>query len=208
MEYKVLIAGVEYTNKDIKSASIESPLFDVLSVGNACSATLEMEFWPKKEIPPMAEIVPYVRKNPGDEWVCLGRFFIDERSTHYEEEMQIIAYDSMLKAEAIFNPSSWAYFPMPMLSAAEMIAEEIGVSVDQRTELTQGNSYAVQYPTEDVTLRDILRYIAAANMGNWIITANNQLLFVPLFDTLPVETNYLVDEQGNAITFGGVRILV
>ena len=66
----------------------------------------------------------------------------------------------------------------------------------------------IDYPANNYTLRDVLRFIAAANVGNWIITSENNLLLVPLFGSMPEETNFLVDESGSAITFGGVRIIV
>lgn len=59
-QYKVVIAGVEYGMSDIASVKIEHPLFDKLSVGNTCSAELDITFWPKSDIPKMAKIIPYV----------------------------------------------------------------------------------------------------------------------------------------------------
>ena len=44
MKYKVLIDNEEYIDADIRSANIERPLFDQLSIGNACEATLKIVF--------------------------------------------------------------------------------------------------------------------------------------------------------------------
>lgn len=208
MEYRVFIGGTEYGMKDIESAVIESPLFDKLSAGNACSAQFEISFWPLGTVPRMAEIIPQARNSADEDWGTLGTFYTDERSTSVGGKMSIIAYDSMLKSEVVWTPENEQDFPMAMSDAVTKIAELMGVGVDARTAIETGDYYKIDYPANDYTLRDVLRFIASAHMGNWIITENNELLLVPLFSSMPEPTNYLVDENGNAITFGGVRITV
>lgn len=203
MEYKVDIAGTEYGMSDIFSATITQPLFEKLSVGNACSAELKIMFIPKGTIPRMAQITPYARKTAGEEWKLLGVFFTDTR-TMTGGLMEITAYDSMLRTEQVWEPDQSLEFPMTMQDAIKEIARLLGISVDSRTVLN--GLYTIDYPANDYTIRDILRYIAAANGGNWIITSEGKLLLVPLFSGMPPETNYLVTENGDAITFGGVRI--
>ena len=94
---------------------------------------------------------------------------------------------------------------MTMRAAGQEIARLMGVSIDPRTVLS--TAYSVDYPANEYTLRDVLRYIAVAHAGNWIITDAGQLRLVT-FGEIPPETNYLIAEQGAAITFGGVRIIV
>lgn len=55
MKYKVLIDNEEYIDADIRSANIERPLFDQLSIGNACEATLKIVFRKKTVIPTTAK---------------------------------------------------------------------------------------------------------------------------------------------------------
>lgn len=202
MEYKVSIGGVEYGMGDIESVSIEAPLFDKLSVGNACAAELNMTFWPLGSVPRMAEIIPYVWK---DGWKQLGVFYIDERTAE-GERMSVVAYNSMLKAEAEWIPRDDLVFPMPMPTAVAEIARLMGISIDSRTVLN--GAYALDYPANEYTLRDVLRFIAAAHAGNWIITANNELLLVPLFESMPMETYNLVTEDGDGIVLGGVKLRI
>ena len=59
MKYKVLIDNEEYIDADIRSANIERPLFDQLSIGNACEATLKIVFRKKTVIPTTAKMIPY-----------------------------------------------------------------------------------------------------------------------------------------------------
>jgi hypothetical protein len=193
MEYKVSIGGVEYGMGDIESVSIEAPLFDKLSVGNACAAELNMTFWPLGPVPRMAEIIPYAWDNG---WKQLGVFYLDERTTS-GEKMTIVAYNSMLKAEVEWIPSDELVFPMSMSDAIKCISGLMDVAIDPRTVVS--DSYTIDYPANEYTLRDVLRFVAAAHAGNWIITANNELLLVPLFASMPEETSSLVTENGDAI---------
>ena len=91
-----------------------------------------------------------------------------------------------------------------MSPVASACAEKMGVEIDERTSIS--SAYEISYPT-DYTCRELLQHIAAAHGGNWIITDAGKLRLVILGD-LPDETSVLVDEYGNVITFGGVRIYV
>lgn len=200
--YKVSIAGVEYGHKAIRSANIKRPLFDQLSIGNACEAELKLQFRPTGEIPQMAEIIPYV--NEGNGWEQLGVFFTDQRSTTSFGITTLIAYDAMMKADVVWEPNQSLEFPMAMPEAVAVIARLMGVSVDSRTVLN--GSYMLDYPANDYTLRSVLKFIAAAHGGNWAMTRHGALLLIPLAGGTPLETSNLVTEGGDAIMFGGVRI--
>ena len=204
MEYKIIIDTTEYTDADIQSGNIEHPLFDELGIGNACMAMLKVVFKQKSTIPRMSKIVPQALID--GHWEQLGVFYLDERSVKPTGIMTVVAYDSMLKADKVWTPDQSLEFPMPMDDAVDVIAELMGITVDPRTQIN--HTYTMDYPANDYTLRDVLCYIATANGGNWTITRNDQLLFVPLVGSMPPETHYLIEENGNAITLGGVRILV
>ena len=92
-----------------------------------------------------------------------------------------------------------------MPTAVNLFCQMMGVKLDKRTVLN--SAYIIDYPANDYTIRNELCFIAAAHGGNWIITDEGNLLLVPLL-SMPAETNYLITEYGDAITFGGVRILV
>ena len=204
MKYKVLIDNEEYIDADIRSANIERPLFDQLSIGNACEATLKIVFRKKTVIPTTAKMIPYALVN--NQWEQLGVFYLDERSIKPTGIMTVVAYDSMLKADKVWAPDQSLEFHMPMDNAVDIIAELMGITVDPRTNVS--HAYTIDYPANDYTLRDVLKFIAVANGGNWTITRNDQLLLVPLVGSMPPETHYLIEENGFAITFGGDRILV
>jgi hypothetical protein len=86
------------------------------------------------------------------------------------------------------------------------IADSINISVDPRTFERMNRGYTFPLPV-GYSSREVLGFIAASYGGNFIISDENQLLLIKLGD-LPKETNYLIDAVGDAITFGGDRILV
>ena len=145
------------------------------------------------------------------EWIPKGVFFVSTRAKDKRTgSLTITGYDAMLKAESVWLNSDYdtENWPMSQADAVDDIAYRIGVEVDPRTVLT--TAFPVDYPVDengDLTMREVLGYIAVSNAGNWIITDEGKLLLVK-FGDIPAETNYLVEEGGFAITFGGDRILV
>lgn len=209
-ERKINIAGTDYGEDTIVSLTTTGGLFadGTLSVGSAVSREINLSLWNiSTTIPKMAKLIPYYRLSNGtqtSEWVQKGVFYIDTRSID-SGLLTIHGYDDMLKAEQIWTPDQSLEFPMPMTQVVDIIANIMGVEIDARTVLN--SSYTVDYPANDYTLRDVLRFIAAAHGGNWIMSDVGKLRLIKLGE-LADETNYLIDESGDWITFGGDRILV
>lgn len=208
-EYKVNISGTDYVPEDdsLQRVKIHRFLFETFGAGNAAAASIEVEIKPKAEIPRMAVIQPFAREIGSESWFPLGEFYLD-----YPESdsftTTLFGYDAMLKGEVIYNPiGAQGPWPREMSTVAEDICSRIlGITMDERTNIPEG--YKLKYPNQ-YTAREILCHIAAACGGNWTITAENKLLLVPLFGSMPEETNYLVDNVGMALEFpDGVRLLV
>lgn len=213
-ETKLIIAGVEYTQENIISVHISGGLFTALGIGNCAARQIDLEILPIETIPRQAKIETYVRLVLGSqvsEWIPKGVFFISVRKKDKRTgSLTITGYDAMLKAESVWLNSDYDYenWPMSQADAVNDIAYRMGIEVDPRTALT--TAFPVDYPVDengDLTMREVLGYIAVSNAGNWIITDDGKLLLIKLGD-MPPETHYLVNERGDAITFGGDRILV
>lgn len=179
------------------------------SVGGALSAVLNCKIVKQTfSIPRVAKII--VRKRARNEtqtseWLRSGTFWIDTRSqsktTSGIETMSITAYDSIAKADADYpNTShSWPYLDKSVVAE---IASAIGVTVDSRTNNFLTAGYMIDLPV-GYTMRETLAHIAGAYGGNFVMTADNALLFVPLYGLEPdITGNYLADENGNALVFG------
>lgn len=213
-EIKVEISGVEYTQSEIFSCRIYGGVFAKPTIGTCSSRTLLLKIMPKGTIPRGAKIIVYARLAAGgevSEWIKQGEFFISlrPRDTH-TGALNITAYDAMLKANAVWLNSTYdeANWPMSESDAVEDIANRMGVEIDPRT--TLNDRFPLDYPVDengDMTMWNVLCGIGVSNCGSWVITPDGDLRLLR-FGDVPVETNYLVTETGDAITFGGVRILV
>lgn len=213
-ESRILI-GNEYVNsKNISSLKINSKIFDgTPQVGKAVSADIELALINANVvIPQMGEIKVETKvcdANEDSEWLKQGTFFVDTREKTNNGDgialLTIHGYDAMMKAEQDYG-SSDLQWPATSRDVVNEIAGKLGVSVDDRTWDILTTNYNVELPAS-YSIREVLCYIAAMYLGAFIITEEGKLRLVGIFD-LPAETGYLVTGTGNAITFGGTRILV
>ena len=204
-----------FSEKELIKIKTKHGLFlnDALEVGSCVSGEIDVEMlYPTIEIPRQAKLVPQVRITNGtrvSEWLNKGVFFVDTRqkknSSTGIQRLVIHGYDAMMKAEQDY-PASKLQWPAKDIDVVREIADHIGVELDRRTLEIITNGYMVQLPYE-YTCREVLGYIAAMYGGCFVMNESGQLRLI-VVSAIPVNTNYLVDENDNAITFGGVRILV
>lgn len=204
IEYRFTINGTVYGKESEVSHSVERELYRDFGIGNATGATLNLEIF-ADDIPRGATIVRECRLVNGSqasEWIPKGTFYTNSRSES-DGFWRIEAIDAMKKTDTVWEPLDSDVFPMPMQTAVEYACQIMGVTLDERSVIS---GYGVDYPANDQTWRQTLQYIAAASLGNFIITEANQLRLVPLISAAPAAL--LVNENGDAITFGEVGILV
>lgn len=207
-EYAFDINGEWYGPEAEVEHSSEAMLFSEFGFGNAPIGALGLSLY-ADDIPRGAQIKRYIRLVNGDqvsEWLPKGVFWANRRAED-DGYWTIEAFDGMRRAEKVWEPDQTLTFPMQMPDAVEHIAALMGVPIDPRTMVLLNSAYTIDYPTSEQTYRQTLCWIAAAHGGNFIMSDAGELRLVPLLSA-PAATNYLVDERGNAITFGGVRILV
>lgn len=205
-EYQFEIDGVVYGPENEVEHTVSSGLFENFGIGNAVTASLTLSLY-ADNVPKGATIKRFIRLRSEDqvsEWLPKGEFFTNRRSED-DGYWTIEAYDAMRKAEVVWAPDQSVVFPMTMPDAVAEFCRIMGVTLDSRTVLNP--AYTIDYPANEYSIRDELRFISAAHAGNWVITDSGQLYLVPLLSAPPA-TNYLVTEYGDAITFGGVRIIV
>lgn len=214
-EHKAVIYGISYDESMIVGTPIVTrSLFskEGPGVGGVTAGQLDLAILPQGDIPRMARIELYTRLVwSGEEpvysqWIPKGIFFIGTRNLETETGVLTIhAYDALKKGDQKFlqegDPGEWP-------RAASVIVGEIctllDVELDDRTELD--DSIKVPYPN-DWTCREILSMVGTAHCGNWTMTDEGKLRLIPLW-SIPEATHYLVDQYGDPITLGGVKILV
>lgn len=198
VEWQISINDVLYTQDDIifeDGSGLEPRMTCQLfgdsepEVGKATAAQFSCAIL---EVPGavsrLASIQPQYRLRAGNsasEWITLGTFFLDTRQTDkLTGALMLTCFDRMLMADGkggvpYYEISSFSSWPQPMSAVAHEIAGKIFVQIDPRTTIRTGAGYMVGDPG-DLTMREVLGYIAAAHGGNWIITPAGKLRLVPL----------------------------
>lgn len=191
--------------KDISELKIQRNLFaEKPTLGQANAGELDATFFkPSFTIPRMAKVKVSVQwvKNGQTSTYIFGVFFIDTRSEDTASgTMNIHCYDAMLMTEQACP----AYgTDINVISA---IASQIGVVMDASVAASIVNSYDVPQEMTDDSSRNALKAIGAAYGGSFFISREGKLAFAGF--RVPAEAYYLVDENGDPITFGGDRIIV
>ena len=218
-ENRLLIDGVAYTTPQLVKNSLQTveALFSgtTPTVGGAVAGEISVQLLGivSSSVARMAELRPQVRLvgDSGDpsEWIAQGVYNVDKRS--YNKQTGVLTlhgYDKMLATEQWYTGSVGAG-GVEDITIVNRICTQVGIELDSETAAfftASGRSYVIAAPT-DYTCRELLQTIAGCYGGNWMMTAVGKLRLV-LLDSIPAETNYLVDGVGNVITFGGDRILV
>lgn len=220
-EYKLTIDDVgTFYNAQIYNLKANNKTFTGKpEIGKAVAGEVDISMLkPAAAIPRMATLRPFVRacnSSQQSEWIPQGVYFIDTRNVTNNgnglEKIAIHGFDAMAKAEQDYPDTEhdWPYLDKNVVAE---IASEIGVEVDSRTNSFLSAGYKIDLPV-GYTMRETLEHIAAMNAGNFIMSNEGKLLFVPLFGLNSDEWitgNYLADENGNALAFGneGWYILV
>ena len=216
-ESRLLVDGTAYGESTIIKGSLKTAIAlfagDTPAVGGAVAGEINVQLLGvlSSSVARMAELRPQVRlvgdSGEPSEWISQGVYNVDKRS--YNKQTGVVTlhgYDKMPATEQWYTGAGDASTDITIVNR---ICTQVGITLDSETETffsTQGKSYVIAAPT-DYTCRELLQTIAGCYGGNWMMTAVGKLRLV-LLDSIPAETNYLVDGVGNAITFGGDRILV
>lgn len=182
------------------------------AVGGTEAGEIDITMYPTAgSIPRQARLAPYIRLTDGEkhsEWLPQGVYYLDTRTEENPDglkKLKLHGYDAMLRGEQDY-PASRLSWPAPDTAVVREIARAMDVTVDPRTWDTVDGGYRIPLPT-GYSCREVLGYIGCMYAGNWIMSDAGALLLVPL-GGLPKETRLLVDQRGNYITVGGVRIRV
>jgi hypothetical protein len=189
---------------------------DGFGVGNCISGKIEISLYPFDKngnvisIPKMAMLLPsYAVANNAQisEFIPKGVYFIDTRSVDQDTGLlSLVGYDAMLKAEADYPLDGNNEYPLNDRTVVSVIANAIGVEVDQRTYSVVTGEYNVPLPV-NYSCREVLSGIGTSYGANFCITDEGKLLAISANNVVS-DPHYLADESGNAITIGGVRIIV
>lgn len=219
-QVKLLINGTEYGHDMLRTLKTKGRVFtqDLPTVGGCYSGEIDITMQkPSQSIPKKAKLQVYVRAHDlghtlFSEWIPKGVYYIDTRKTSEDgtkiKILTLRGYDDMLKAEMDYADSALVW-PAADIDVLQEIAGFMGVELDERTVETVVNGYEIPY-TEGYSCREMLGFIAGMYAGNFIMSDSGKLRLVVQGDVDDSEgdESYLINEDGYAITFGGVKILV
>ena len=218
-ESRLLVDGTAYGESTIIKGSLKTAIAlfagDTPTVGGAVAGEINVQLLgvASSSVARMAELRPQVRlvgdSGEPSEWVAQGVYNVDKRS--YNKQTGVLTlhgYDKMLATEQWYT-GSVGTGGVTDITIVNRVCTQVGITLDSETDSffsASGKNYKVTNP-RNYTCRELLQAIAGWYGGNWCVTPVGKLRLV-LLNSLPKETNYLVDNGGNAITFGGDRILV
>ena len=164
------------------------------------------------DTPPTGDLLTWLQlnatKQPNDTaWIPKGTFWINTREEDpLTNTITLHCVDAMMFGEQDFIPEDSELPPWndeTMRTVANMCVQKInasatGVNVvfDNPNDIQNTAPYILNAPPVGYTVRQILSGIAAAHGGNFIITPQNHLRFIPL---IPTDTE--VDIQTNVSNF-------
>ena len=164
------------------------------------------------DTPPTGDLLTWLQSNatkqPNDTaWIPKGTFWINTREEDpLMNTVTLHCVDAMMFGEQDFIPEDSELPPWndeTMRTVANMCVQKInasttGVNVvfDNPNDIQNTAPYILNAPPVGYTVRQILSGIAAAHGGNFIITPQNHLRFIPL---IPTDTE--VDIQTNISNF-------
>ena len=194
-----LVGSVPRTQ--IISLELQRSVFsDKPTVGQANAGELDATFIvPTFTIPRMAKVK--VKLVYDSTTYILGVFYIDTRVLDpTSNTLSIHCYDCMLMAEQAVPTTGTD------ITVLGSIATQLQTTLDASVSAAITNAYTIPATMASDSSRDVLQAIGAAYGGSFFITKDGLLGFAGF--SVGTETYYLCDEFGNAITFGGDRILV
>lgn len=164
------------------------------------------------DTPPTGDLLTWLQSNatkqPNDTaWIPKGTFWINTREEDpLMNTVTLHCVDAMMFGEQDFIPEDSNLPPWndeTMRTVANMCVQKInasttGVNVvfDNPNDIQNTAPYILNAPPVGYTIRQVLSGIAAAHGGNFIITPQNHLRFIPL---IPTDTE--VDIQTNVSNF-------
>ena len=201
VEFYALIGGTRYEMDQFLSVKAYPAAFSSFAIGQAVSSQLSVSFSPLAPVPKTAEIKLFARlTNQRDittDWVPQGTYYTHLRDTHaYIGILSITAFDRIIFSEDLYfsSGSITGTWPKAAPGVVSEICQRLGLSQDSRTAID--SALMVPAPV-NLTMRDVLREIAAAHGGNFIITPSNKLRLLILED-LP-DLTMLGDENGDFV---------
>jgi len=211
-EVKALVGAITYNNTSVIEFEIDDSVVssDNFSIGNVITSKLTFQIKTADTIPTNAKITPYVRLNGSGgftEWVALGSYYIDNRG-HQNGVWKFTCYDKLILTQQTFV--SALVYPISMQLVFNEIVAQLSLVVDSSVVINP--AYMIPYKDLDITIRDMLGYIASAHGASVKMTKDEKLAFVKFLPdaakTLILASDYFRANETNPLkTYTAVKLI-
>lgn len=222
--------SAEFDEEYIVTLSTNRLLFEgTPSIGNCLTGELECELLiPNSQIPKNARIIPFVKRVDEDTWHQKSVFYIFQRKVDsITKVVRITAYDNTYRMEnpMIDGNATLTGWPKDSYTVMTDISQRCNLPI-YPADLTmmQSNPKYIRFPGARViqeetptgeeeeeafvaegdvahTMREVAGSVAASYGANWNVNDDGYLQLFKL-GNVPSIFDYLVDDEGNIITFG------
>lgn len=224
-EIKAVVGSSTYDKTAVIEFTIEEGVIpsDEFVLGSVIASKLTISIRTPDVISSNAKIIPYVRlcgQNKSflssfmppqlftqySEWVPLGSFYIDTRS-YQNNVWRFTCYDKLITSQQLYVSS--LTYPVAMTSVFNELCTQLGYTIDASVVIDP--SYMIPYKDEEISMRDMLGFIASVHGACIRMTKDEKLAFVKFLPgssrTSILASDYFKAEQTNpAKTFTRLRL--
>jgi hypothetical protein len=177
-ECRATVAGVIYGNDEVVSIEVEDSIAagEEMELGSVIASKVTISLRTQDAIAENAKIVPEIRMNGSDgytEWVPPGVFYIDSRSMQ-NGVWTLTGYDKLITTSQTFE--SGLVYPISMAAVLAEICGQLGLTLDASVVINP--AYTIPWQDVDISIRDMLSYIASAHGACVKLTKTEKLAFI------------------------------
>ena len=175
---KAAINSKTYDMTSIVSCTFEEMLTgnSTFSIGSVVPSKMMIKIKTNDIIPPNARIEPFLQLTGSDgdtDPVPMGTFYVDKR---YQNKgvFEFVSYDKLMNTNQVFDSS--LTYPVAMVDALTEILGILDLTLDSSTVINP--AYMIPYKDEEITIREMLSYIASSHSGCFKMSKENKLKLI------------------------------
>ena len=193
--FELVIGGTTYTQEQFTGLHLDAQLFGEYGIGNVNLRTLTAKVADIVSVGDDVQLYAIYHHPDGTDYRMLHSTMVLFRNAKKDGQSDILCYDRLCLTEYVFKRTpTWQ--ERGMLTVAGEIATDIGVTLtDRAQEAIQ--PWTLPDPGA-MTAREVLVEIANSCAGNFCITSDGKLDFIPVGGN-PIEGESVVTIDGNGL---------
>lgn len=203
-EIKAVVGGLTYDDTKVVEFDIEDSIIpsEDFTLGAVISSKLTLLLRTADTIPANASIAPYVRLNGvmgPTEWIALGMYSVDTRGFQ-NNVWAFTCYDKLILSQQTYV--SALIYPATMAAVFTELCGQLGLTAD--SSIVINPAYMIPYKDLDITMHDVLGYIASAHGASVRLTKDTGKIafvkFPPTAAKIPIlASDYFKVQQTNPL---------